>query len=664
MAATRNAMRFFPYEPRPHQGRAVELATEVFGNGTVGLLSADCGIGKTVAVLSGYLAVRANDPAARLIVLTRTHSQSLIFESELAVLRKAMSTDATSTLLATTSMVSRMHVCPRLKDQDVSNTGFLRACAKKIRTGECNYYWSFYRDGPDGRPAIRTEARNSIAVLLDSGVVTREAVERVGKDKQICPYEILRWCARQSRIIIGPYSYLFKERIRTALLSSLGIALQNVDILADEAHNLSSHVLDSEASHLSGKDIAWLRDHTAEIRRETRGQPDWLPEAVEFLHETLMVNRDGLHKEKQLEKWDVLPRFVDASEIENLLDAYRSTIDEADGATLTDTPLDRLVDFLFTAERAKQSDDWHVTLELKETWKDEPDLSDAVLKIRPLNAAGLVAPVLRGAKSALLMSGTLRPLSHYARLFGISGAMTEDLASPYPRGSRLVLLDKSLTTKYTERRPDLWRAISQRISLALTTMPAKKSALIAFPSYAIMREVLSYGVDCGYRQRLEETPLARIEEVKESLESGPHAIFAVYGGKFSEGVDLVEGGSSLIDLIIGVGIPFGPPTTYQKALQEWYEKKFGKGAGHYYSSIVPSIRRVAQLVGRLRRSPDDWGVIVLLDKRFQRHISVFGEDIVSDVWPYSGPEEMRTAIELFTGERKREEEQSINVTSC
>jgi DNA excision repair protein ERCC-2 len=623
MTTTIDSMRFFPYEPRPHQGRAVELATEVFGQGTVGLLSADCGIGKTVAVLSGYLAVRANDPSARLIVLTRTHSQSLIFESELAVLRKAMSTDATSTLLATTSMVSRMHVCPRLKDQDVSNTGFLRACAKKIRTGECNYYWSFYREGPDGRPAIRTEARKSIAELLDLGVVTREAVERVGKDKQICPYEILRWCARQSRIFIGPYSYLFKERIRTALLSSLGIALQNVDILVDEAHNLSSHVLDSEASHLSGKDIAWLR-----------------------------VNRDGLHKEKQLEKWDVLPRFVDASEIENLLDAYRSTIDEADGATLTDTPLDRLVDFLFTAERAKQSDDWHVTLELKETWKDEPDLSDAVLKIRPLNAAGLVAPVLRGAKSALLMSGTLRPLSHYARLFGISGAMTEDLASPYPQGSRLVLLDKSLTTKYTERRPDLWRAISQRISLALTTMPAKKSALIAFPSYAIMREVLSYGVDCGYRQRLEETPLARIEEVKESLESGPHAIFAVYGGKFSEGVDLVEGGSSMIDLIIGVGIPFGPPTTYQKALQEWYEKKFGKGAGHYYSAIVPSIRRVAQLVGRLRRSPDDWGVIVLLDKRFQRHISVFGEDMVSDVWPYSGPEEMR------------EKEQSVNVTSC
>ena len=131
MTATVDSMRFFPYEPRPHQGKAVELAAEVFGKGTVGLLSADCGIGKTVAVLSGYLAVRADDPAARLIVLTRTHSQSLVFESELAVLRKAMSIDATSTPLATTSMVSRMHVCPRLKDQDVSSTGFLRACAKK-----------------------------------------------------------------------------------------------------------------------------------------------------------------------------------------------------------------------------------------------------------------------------------------------------------------------------------------------------------------------------------------------------------------------------------------------------------------------------------------------------------------------------------------------------
>jgi len=76
---TRNALAFFPYTPRLHQEKAVNLAVEAFSSNTVGLLSADCGIGKTVAVLSGYLASRARDTSSRLFALTRTHSQSKVF---------------------------------------------------------------------------------------------------------------------------------------------------------------------------------------------------------------------------------------------------------------------------------------------------------------------------------------------------------------------------------------------------------------------------------------------------------------------------------------------------------------------------------------------------------------------------------------------------------
>jgi Rad3-related DNA helicase len=59
--ATTDPMTFFPYSPRLHQERAVSLAANAFSSNTVGLLQADCGIGKTVAVLSGYLASRVND---------------------------------------------------------------------------------------------------------------------------------------------------------------------------------------------------------------------------------------------------------------------------------------------------------------------------------------------------------------------------------------------------------------------------------------------------------------------------------------------------------------------------------------------------------------------------------------------------------------------------
>ncbi|MFW9850804.1 MAG: helicase C-terminal domain-containing protein, partial [Candidatus Thorarchaeota archaeon] len=353
--------------------------------------------------------------------------------------------------------------------------------------------------------------------------------------------------------------------------------------------------------------------------------------------------------EVELDKWQILPRFVDPSLIQVLMEQTR--IMEGDEIP-TETPLDRLIEFLYAGLRSSESEDWHVTASLNQSWTNDTTLTNGTLIIRPLNAAGLIAPVLRGARAALLMSGTFRPTYLYASLMGIKGALTEDLGSPYPKSSRLVLLDQDISTKYTKRGPNLWRAIAERIEAALVTMPAQKTSLIAFPSYEVMEQVSSYNIDCGFRDRIVESRDARIEDLKDAVYSGPKAVFLVYGGKFSEGVDLVSNGQSMVDMIIGVGIPFSPPTSYQHALQDWYERRFGEGAGYFYSSVIPSVRKVVQLVGRLRRSPEDWGVVILLDQRFERHIKLFGEDVISDLWPYHGVKEMTNAISSFLEMRR------------
>ncbi|MFX1331128.1 MAG: ATP-dependent DNA helicase [Promethearchaeota archaeon] len=646
--AVTDPLMWFPYTPRLHQDKAVRFAAEVFSSKTVGLLSADCGVGKTVAVLSGYLAARGSDASSRLIVLTRTHSQSRVFEIELDVLRALMPE------LTATTMVSRIHMCPIRSEIDSdTSTGFMRACASMIKTGQCTYYHNVYRKSSgDGRSVIREWVRERVEDLLNTGVVTRERVEDLCTTEGVCPYEVMRWCARQSKVIIGPYSYMFRSRVREALLSSLGLSLHDVDLLVDEAHNLSDHALDSETARLNGEDLRWLRDHKSEIVKET--SISWIGEAVDFLYETMMLNLDGMNRrsERTLAKWDVAPRFIEESDLRLMHETTSPNIGDPEVAVSMETPLDRLVEFLFVAHLSTRSEGWHVTLNVKRSWEEALTASRATLMIRPLNASGLSAPVLRGARSALLMSGTLRPLDHYARLLGVGGAITEDLASPYPRSTRLVLIDREHTTKYQARGPDLWRALADRINTVLTTVPANKSALIAFPSYKILHEVLSYGIDSGYRGTLVEERGDRIETVAEALEIGPHAIFCVFGGKYSEGVDLVKGGSSMIDLIIGVGIPFSPPTSYQRALQEFYDGRFGEGAGYYYGALVPSIRQVAQVLGRLRRAPEDWGIVVLLDKRFLKHVRVFGDDMVADIWPFGDVAELKAAISQFIALRE------------
>jgi len=646
--ATTDPMAYFPYSPRLHQERAVSLAAKAFSTNTVGLLQADCGIGKTIAVLSGYLASRDVGPDTHLFALTRTHSQSKVFETELEVLRSVVPS------LAATTMVSRVHVCPiRHEMESLGHTGFMRACAGMIKTGQCIHYWNFYkRSNSDGKPVVHEDAHRAIEDLLDTGVVTRERAEERAETEGYCPYEIMRWCARRSMVVIGPYSYMFKSRVREALLASLGIPLSDIDLLIDEAHNLSGHVLDAETSSLSSDDLRWLRENSQVVMRETG--ISWIREAIDFLWETMMLHLDTMHNktERSLDKWDVAPRFVKEEDLNLLHSAGRPGLGDPENASLAETPLDRLIEFLYTAHRAARSDGWHVTLHVNRSWVEDSSKSTSLLMIQPLNSAGLTAPILRGAKSAVLMSGTLRPIDYYARLLGVPSALSDDLSSPYPRGTRLVLVDKKLNTRYRERTPELWREIAARISAALTTMPANKSALIAFPSYKMMSEVMSYSIDTGFREALVETRDALLENVSESISRGPCAMFCVFAGKFSEGIDLVSNGSSLIDLIIGVGIPFSPPTSYQTALQNWYDSKFGHGTGYYYASVIPSIRQVAQLVGRLRRSPTDSGVVLLLDNRFLQHLLVFGDEIVSDVWPFDDTEELKQAIAQFNKMRR------------
>jgi Rad3-related DNA helicase len=655
--AAEKPLSWFPYKVRPHQDEAVEYAASVFSENIIGLLSAQCGVGKTIAVLSGYFSARAQDPDwedGRLTILTRTHSQSDVFESELQILQKMMARKGRS--LMTTSIVSRRHVCP-MKDHmgDHSNSGFIRACAKLIRAKKnyCDYYWTFYSRDENGRASIKKKSLDIVEELLKKGIVNSDAAVSTGQKEGICPYELLRWCAKRSKIVIGPYGYLFIDQSRKAFLSSLGATLDSLDLIVDEAHNLADYVLDSESAFITGEDLVWLRNNQKSIQKLEIG---WFSRAVDFLWEVMQFSLDKLQHggEVVLDKWDVIPRFTDKTELENKLEnAQMEVVDDVDGIHLSERSTERLVNFLYAGIKTVDSDDWHIVLESPKTWDSLLDINKVVLRIRPLNASGLTAPILWSVRSALLMSGTLQPLGHYAGLLGVLGKHTQmkDIQSPYPSNSQLILIDKNITTRYKERDQDTWRNIATRIRTALTTIPANKSALIAFPSYDMMNEVISHNLqettDLGFRQSIVETHEAKIETLKKDLEKGPTAVFCVYGGKFSEGVDFVNKGSSMMNLIIGVGIPFSPPTSYQKALQQWYESRFGKGLGYYYAAVVPSVRRVAQLIGRLRRNPEDWGVCVLLDKRFQKYMNVLGETIVSQSWPYSDEVEMQQAMKMF-----------------
>ncbi len=97
-------------------------------------------------------------------------------------------------------------------------------------------------------------------------------------------------------------------------------------------------------------------------------------------------------------------------------------------------------------------------------------------------------------------------------------------------------------------------------------------------------------------------------------EKEPLIGFAVLGGIFSEGVDLV--GNSLNGVVVvGVGLP---QLSFERNLMRDFFSANNKN-GYEYAYVYPGMNKVLQAGGRLIRSEADQGTIVLVDDRFLKN---------------------------------------------
>ncbi len=83
------------------------------------------------------------------------------------------------------------------------------------------------------------------------------------------------------------------------------------------------------------------------------------------------------------------------------------------------------------------------------------------------------------------------------------------------------------------------------------------------------------------------------------------------GGIFSEGIDLV--GDKLIGaIIIGVGLP--QICFERNIIKDYFDHHENKGFDYAYT--YPGINKVLQSAGRVIRSEEDKGSVLLIDDRF------------------------------------------------
>lgn len=99
------------------------------------------------------------------------------------------------------------------------------------------------------------------------------------------------------------------------------------------------------------------------------------------------------------------------------------------------------------------------------------------------------------------------------------------------------------------------------------------------------------------------------------------------GGIFSEGIDLKE--DRLIGVVIvGTGLPM--VCTEQELLKGYFEKTNQKGFDYAYQ--YPGMNKVMQAAGRVIRTMEDEGIILLLDDRFLKR--EYQELFPREWWPH------------------------------
>lgn len=561
---------YFPY---PGYRRFQDELIDVIYRSEQLLCSAPAGIGKSVSALCGFLADRREKE--KIVVLTRTKSQGRIFLREMAAISRHMNHPFLSLQLR-----SKQELCPVFRDEETSYEEFVQLC--KL-SENCEYRNRFNEN-------IHAMQELAEVIAVEN---SRRYVEYSDLIKKVseygCPHLVLKELLRFCDVVIASYLYLLNPFLRGMFLNRLDCSMDELLLILDEAHNLQN-------LELMGRQLSM--------------------DTVNFASEELSYDFSNVYSifEGENSELDILD-FIDYDEISFLhrsgVEILKERLSKGKKVSYTF----RVASFLSSALATAREENWIFFRQ------------DSKLHLKPLFPSEAIEP-LKEAKKLLLMSGTLEPLEGYKILYGLENAETFCVPNIFPRQNCAYFgIKKGLNTSLKSREKfgsELWKRYAAAIKKIHRASP--KTSLVFFPSYEIMREVSKY-LDA----LCEPSDGRKTDEFWGELRSGDKKIvFAVSGGKFSEGVEYtVEkdcGKESVIGSVIVAGFPFPVPDFEMGIKSKRYEQKFGCGRAFFLLSILPMLNKVLQSTGRAIRSECDKAAIIFLDDRIE-YFRYFPEEI-------------------------------------
>lgn len=559
----------FPFEYRPGQKKLVSDVYRTIMRQKLLFMQAPTGVGKTISTIFPAVKAVGEELADRIFYLTAKTITATVAKETFALLEK------NGYRAKTIQITAKEKLCP---------------CDEM----DCNPVTCPYANGHFDR------VNDAVFDLLHRcEMIERDDILSQADRYTVCPFELCLDTASWCDNIICDYNYVFDPNVYLKRFFQEGIKGDYI-FLIDEAHNMVERSRQMYSAQIYKEDFLTVKRIMKEHSRS-------IEKALEKCNKILL----GMKREcENYTVYDTFGNMVFSfMRLMTLLDEFLQKANEFPGKK-------DVMDFYF--ELRNFLNIYDLVDEHYVMYSELEADGRFMLKLFCVDPSLNIQKRLDKGKSAVFFSATFLPVNYYKSLLSTKKdnyAIYAD--STFDSKKRLLAMATDVSTRYTRRSRSEYERIAGYINVVVTQKTG--NYMVFFPSYKMMNDVADI-----YREKYaDETELmiqknnmseAEREEFLDrfSEESDRTLVaFGIMGGIFGEGIDLKN--DRLIGaIVVGTGLP--QISNERTILKDYYDAE--NGCGFDYAFRYPGINKVLQAAGRVIRTTEDTGVILLLDERF------------------------------------------------
>lgn len=440
-------------------------------------------------------------------------------------------------------------------------------------------------------------------LLTEYKTYTKDIIDKVSAKYSLCPYEVSLELSEWCELVVCDYNYLFDLQAYFRRYFDAPTGAEYI-FLIDESHNLPDRAREMYSATLNREDFIKIAERYGGNKQIGEPCVDILGKFEEF-HALAMSEKMeldgkicGFYINNEL-PFDITESFY----------AFVGGCKKLFKRDLEDEELHQLYmdtkKFLSVCE----------IFDKRFTMYIEAVQEQVKLRLLCLDPSFMLDLCMKKGISTILFSATLTPLEYFSDVLGCSKTSTLTLKSPFEKEKLCLIGVNNVSTRYEDRKKS---ALTVANIIRATIEGKVGNYIVYFPSYSYLTDVKDIfvkkypkiNVTCQNRSMSEKAKKEFLDSF-DSKGEGTLVGFCVMGGSFSEGIDL-RGERLIGAIIVGVGLP--TISSELNIIKEHFDKT--RETGYAYAYTYPGMIKVLQAAGRVIRSEDEKGVVLLVDDRF------------------------------------------------